>query len=84
VYGIVLYTGNETKIHMSDSEPIYKTSHLMDSTNEYIFRIFLLQLLIATICAFIGTSEHMTTDLNSVYLGFEDKSKDQSYWLVVI
>ena len=42
VYGIVIYTGSETKIQMNNTASTYKTSKLMDTTNRYILLIFVL------------------------------------------
>lgn len=42
VIGIVVYTGSDTKIQMNSSSGKYKTSRIMNQTNQSIAIIFLL------------------------------------------
>jgi len=70
VYGIVVFTGPETKIMKNSSKAKSKRSNMESLTNKQIIFIFIFQIAISLICA-IGTI---------IWLGiYEDKSKYLEY-----
>jgi phospholipid-transporting ATPase len=56
VYGIVLYTGHQTKIQMNSSTAKYKTSRVMDQAGVQIALVLLMQIVFATVAAAFGTN----------------------------
>lgn len=55
IYGIVVFTGHDTKIMKNSVKSKVKFSRLEKSTNTYIIIIMVLQLVLALTCAFTNT-----------------------------
>lgn len=56
IYGIVVYTGVETKIQMNSQKSIYKQSRVILATGKQILLIFLMQICLACIASSVGTT----------------------------
>ena len=69
IYGLVVYTGRETKIQLNGADQTYKTSGLMRETGRYILWIFGLQCGLAAVGAFVGAGWEVR-NLQNPYLGF--------------
>jgi magnesium-transporting ATPase (P-type) len=69
IYGLILYTGSQTKIQMNSARSKYKTSRIMKTTNRQILAIFVVQIIFSSIAAFIG-AEWTVQNLQIPYLDF--------------
>lgn len=83
IFGLVVYTGHQTKIQMNTSRATYKTSHIMRLTNRQIGIILLMQIVLASIGSALGSS-WMFNNLDNVYLNFEDDKWNQNWFLLFI
>jgi len=54
IYGIVVFTGHETKVMQNNMTPIYKFSSLEKMLNVSVYIIIIIQLFLATIAAMAG------------------------------
>lgn len=79
VYGIVLYTGCETKIQMNSTRGRYKTSRIMKQTNHQILVIFMLQICLSCIAATIGAT-WTVRNLENPYLDFKTTDRWDTQW----
>lgn len=55
VYGMIVYTGHDTKIMMNSAQAKFKFSELEKNTNMCILSILCLQLILSLIAAIMGT-----------------------------
>jgi len=72
VYGVVVYTGRDTKIMQNSNKPQLKTSNVEKMLNKLIMIVFGLQILICMIAALLDLylMAYQDSKLNS-YLGLE-------------
>lgn len=83
VYGVIVYTGHETKIQMNTEKAHYKMSKIMKMTNRQIFIVLAMQIILASIGSCIGTT-WMTQHLSVSYLDFQDTPWTTKWGLVFI
>lgn len=69
VFGIAVYTGSETKIQKNSQKTRLKMSNIMLTTNKFILMIFLVQIFLASLAAFLGT-KWMINNYQLAYLNF--------------
>ena len=79
IYGVVVYTGPETKIQMNSQKATYKQSRVILTTGKQILLIFLMQICLALIASAVGTT-WMIKNLQVSYLGFENEDKWNTVW----
>lgn len=72
IYGVVIYTGHETKLMMNSSTPPFKRSQVEKTTNTQIMFLFLLLLLIALFSAVCSEIWHIKNKHRHWYIGFDD------------
>ena len=72
VYGVVVYTGCDTKIMKNSERSKVKTSHIQRKTNELIIVIFFFQLILCVICAVGNFSWNYLNATQHFYLQIEE------------
>ena len=72
VIGVVLYTGNETKLMMNNAKPVYKMSQIMWLMNNHLIMIFIIDFALAMFGSTIGTLWSVNNDDKAYYLGFNE------------
>lgn len=82
VYGITVYTGPETKIQKNSLRTKLKMSKIMHQTNSLILTIFIVQILLASLGAFLG-SRWIVNNMNNPYLVFHPTNKWDSEQLYI-
>eukprot|EP01137_Pigoraptor_chileana_P025686 Opistho-2@95508 len=70
VYGLAVYTGNETKLGLNKATPPFKWTRLDQQVNRASSFIFLLQLTVAVILGIVGNVRKSDDD-KKWYLGYE-------------
>ena len=82
VYGIVVYTGQETKIKQNDNKKSkLKKSKMEKQMNMQILGIFILQFLLACVGAAMSQVFDQNNTDKAYYLAIESEIKEGSYWL---
>jgi magnesium-transporting ATPase (P-type) len=79
VYGITVYTGPETKIQKNSLRTKYKISKIMHQTNSLILVIFIVQIFLSSLGAYLGT-RWMMKNMDNAYLDFIPHNKWDSDW----
>ena len=84
LYGVVIYSGHQTKVMMNSSKPRFKISDLERLTNLSILIILVTQFILAAIAAITGTLAASSTDDNIKWLlqgieGEENLSKTELF-----
>ena len=83
VYGIVVYTGSETKIKQNDSrKAIIKRSMMEQKMNMLILYIFIIQFLMACLGAMMGQIFDNENEYNAYYLELSDQDELTDNWLL--
>ena len=70
VTGIVVYSGHESKIQMNSSASKHKSSNISRRTNNLIFQVFMIQIILSSFGSIIGTSWMAYNYDRAKYLGF--------------
>ncbi|GAM27196.1 hypothetical protein SAMD00019534_103710 [Acytostelium subglobosum LB1] len=84
IYGIAVYTGNETKVGKNKKVPASKWTKLDRSINNITIFIFCLQLTLVFIFGAIGDSIRRSQDSDTWYLGYSSDYKAPWYEFVII
>jgi len=81
IYGIVVYTGSESKIQMNSSKARPKRSKIESMTHKQIVIIFMGQILISIILAVMGmTWIEINSDWAKGFLEFNSSFEDKALW----
>eukprot|EP00727_Mastigamoeba_balamuthi_P009714 m51a1_g5365 putative probable phospholipid-transporting atpase ia isoform x1 (1125) ;mRNA; f:511123-516212 len=74
IHGIAIYTGHDTKLMMNQRAAPHKRSNLERMTNVVIAFLFVVEMLLAAVCA-VGSSVWMRANADSMwYLGLDSSS----------
>lgn len=74
IYGVVIYTGHETKLMMNSTRPPFKRSHVERTTNTQILLLFLLLLIISFISAVASAIWSNKNDARIWYIYFDESN----------
>ncbi|GAB5363260.1 hypothetical protein AAMO2058_000868400 [Amorphochlora amoebiformis] len=74
IYGLVIYTGSQTKVILHNDPPRFKRSHMDDIMNQQMYLIFLLQFCIVFTATVLSGWFFVNRGRNHWYLGIEDDS----------
>jgi phospholipid-translocating ATPase len=84
VYGLAVYTGNETKCGMNKRDPPSKWTKADRFVNMTAVYIFGFQLLIVVVFGIVGNIWKDSTGRDSFYLNYYSKSEESWYQVLVI
>eukprot|EP01113_Clastostelium_recurvatum_P044997 TRINITY_DN7661_c0_g1_i3.p1 TRINITY_DN7661_c0_g1~~TRINITY_DN7661_c0_g1_i3.p1 ORF type:complete len:1183 (+),score=311.41 TRINITY_DN7661_c0_g1_i3:100-3648(+) len=84
VYGLTVYTGNETKVGQNKREPPYKLTKLTRAVNTVSVFIFALQFTLVLIFGAVGEVWRRTNGPSNWYLSYPPSDQDPWYMPAVI
>lgn len=72
IYGVVIYTGHESKLMMNSSTPPFKRSQVERTTNTQILILFGILLVISLLSAILSEIWHGRNAIRHWYIGFDE------------